>query len=215
MADGGSAGHRDLGTPATAQGRDYHTRLEAFFRAAGVPDAAGAAARLSTRFSSLSELLSADLTVTRDYAGGDVASVLACARSLMVQALGDELQERPSIGSGKEAAAFLKQLIGFRADELLIALYLDARRRLIDYEIVARGRPDSVDFDGRRILLQAMGRGATGMIIAHNHPSGDPRPSRSDVEATRRLAHVADGLGVHLIDHLVVAGGEVRSAMFG
>jgi DNA repair protein RadC len=170
---------------------------------------------LSTRFSSLSELLSADLTVTRDYAGGDVASVLACARSLMVQALGDELQERPSIGSGKEAAAFLKQLIGFRADELLIALYLDARRRLIDYEIVARGRPDSVDFDGRRILLQAMGRGATGMIIAHNHPSGDPRPSRSDVEATRRLAHVADGLGVHLIDHLVVAGGEVRSAMFG
>jgi DNA repair protein RadC len=141
--------------------------------------------------------------------------VLSGARWLMIHALKDELSERPVIANADGAAVFLKQLIGFRCDELLIALYLDARRRLIDYEVVAAGRPDSVDFDERRILLQAMARGATGLILAHNHPSGDPRPSRSDSQATRRIAHVAGALGICLHDHLVVAGDEVRSAMFG
>jgi DNA repair protein RadC len=72
-----------------------------------------------------------------------------------------------------------------------------------------------VDFDQRRILLRAMGRGASGIIVAHNHPSGDSTPSRSDVEVTRRLADLAEVLGITLHDHLVVAGGETRSAMFG
>ena len=58
-----------------------------------------------------------------------------------------------------------------------------------------------------------MGRGAMGLIVAHNHPSGDPTPSSSDLRVTRMLADTARSLGICLHDHLVVAGDEVRSAM--
>jgi DNA repair protein RadC len=133
---------------------------------------------------------------------------------MMAWALQDELRERPSICDQRAAARFLKATLGFRCDELLVVLFLDARRRLIDHEIIAVGRPDSVDFDQRRILLRAIGRGASGIIVAHNHPSGDSRPSRSDVEITRRLADLAEAFGIKLHDHLVVAGGHTRSAMF-
>jgi DNA repair protein RadC len=180
-----------------------------------VDDPGAAAVRLSARYSTLSELLSADPAILAEDAGDVAASVLAGANALMVLALEEKLRERPSIQDPNSAKAFLKAAIGFRCEELLIVLFLDARKRLIDHETIAVGSPDSVEFDQRRILLRAIGRGASGIIVAHNHPSGDARPSRNDVEVTRRLADVAEAFGIVLHDHLVVAGGDIRSAMFG
>jgi DNA repair protein RadC len=159
-------------------------------------------------------LLSADPCIVADYTSDGAAAALAHVRSLMTHALGDGLHERRPIRSSQEAASLLKVLIGHRCDELLIVLFLDARRCLIDCETIAIGKPDSVDFDQRRIVFRALGRGAGGIIVAHNHPSGDARPSRSDVEVTRRLADLTRSLGIALHDHLVVAGNEVQSAMF-
>ena len=159
-------------------------------------------------------MLSADLSVVADYAGGAAADAIAEAGKLMAWSLAEELRERQPVCTQAAAAKLLKALIGFRCEELLIVLFLDSRERLIDHETVAVGRPDSVEFDLRRILLRAIGRGASGIIVAHNHPSGDVRPSQSDVEVTRRLADASHALGICLCDHLVVAGGEVRSAMF-
>lgn len=169
---------------------------------------------MSARYSTLSELLSAGPLILADYSGAAAAEALCAARALMTCALGEDLARRGSIVTTKAAGEFLKALIGFRCEELLVVLFLDSRTALIDHEIVAVGRPDSVDFDVRRILLRAIGRGASGIIVAHNHPSGDARPSRSDFEVTRQLANAAQALGICLHDHLVVAGGEVRSAMF-
>lgn len=131
----------------------------------------------------------------------------------MTWAAEDSLRVRQPIRCERDAGAFLKTLIGFRCDECLVVLFLDAARGLIDHEVIASGRADSVEFDQRRILLGALGRGAAGIIVAHNHPSGDPRPSTSDLKVTRRLADVARGVGICLHDHLVIAGGEVRSAL--
>ena len=214
MADGGVARAGHMGASAPVEERDFGARLEAFFRSAAIANPKATAAALSARYSSLSELLSADPAVVANYAGESVAIILAEAAALMTSALEEELRERTPICDQKSAARFLSKLIGFRSDELLIVLFLDARRKLIDHEVIAAGRPESVDFDLRRILLRTIGRGASGIIVAHNHPSGDPRPSRSDVEVTRRLAEVAQMFGIALHDHLVVAGGETRSAMF-
>ena len=63
----------------------------------------------------------------------------------------------------------------------------------------------------RAIFAAGLRHGAEGLVIAHNHPSGDPEPSRADIEATRRLADVAAALGIRLHDHLIFAGGECRS----
>ena len=148
-----------------------------------------------------------------DYAGAASARAIAAARQLMISAFEEELGDRQPIACPRDAASFLKALIGFRSDELLIILLLDRRRRLIDHEIIAVGTSDSVSFDQRRIVFRAIGRGASGIIVAHNHPSGDPRPSGMDISLTRRLAEVTSSLGISLVDHLVIAGGEVHSAM--
>jgi DNA repair protein RadC len=189
--------------------------LESFLRSASVANPRAAAAELSAHYSTISELLVADPAVIASYAGEGAAVVLSQANELMAWASEEQLRERTAICDQRTAARYLKATIGFCSDELLIVLFLDVRRRLIDREVIAVGRPDSVDFDLRRILLRAIGRGASGIIVAHNHPSGDARPSSSDVEVTRRLVDAAHLFRIALHDHFVVAGGHVRSAIFG
>jgi DNA repair protein RadC len=214
MADGWNAGPRHLDASEAASERDYRSGLEGFLRASSVAEPARSAAKLSARYATLSELLSADPILVADYAGAAAAQAIAAARRLMIAAIGEELGERRAIVCERDAARFLTALIGFRSDELLIVLFLDRRRRLIDHEVIAIGTTDSVDWDQRRIVFRAIGRGASGIIVAHNHPSGDPRPSSTDISLTRRLADVTRSLGICMVDHLVIAGGEVRSAMF-
>jgi DNA repair protein RadC len=96
--------------------------------------------------------------------------------------------------------------------ETLVAAYLDERRRLIEVVVVPgeAGAPH-VELPVRRILVDALRLGATGILIAHNHPNGDAQPSREDVESTRELAETAARLGVRLHDHLIFAGEETAS----
>jgi DNA repair protein RadC len=189
--------------------------LEAFLKAAAVPDAAGAAQRLAATYRTLAELLSAEPLIVAGDGGRAAAAVLASARQLMIQAAADELLVRAPLATQEAVADFLKILIGFRRDECLVLLLLDARNALLDHQIVVVGQPDSVEVDQRRIVMRAIGCGASAIIIAHNHPSGDPRPSTADVRVSRQLADTCRSLGICLRDHLVIAGGQVRSAMFG
>lgn len=95
-------------------------------------------------------------------------------------------------------------------EERLIAAHLDARQRLVAVTR-AEGRIDAVDLSIRAIIGDALASGAAGIILAHNHPSGDPTPSEADRAATRRLAEVAAPLGLRLHDHLIFGGGRVSS----
>jgi DNA repair protein RadC len=159
----------------------------------------------------LSELLSADPIVVTDYSGETVARALAGARDLMTGVLEERLRKRQPVRSTNDATELLKHLIGLRSDEFLVVLFLDSARGFIDHEVVAVGRVNAVDLDSRRILFRAIGRGAAGIIVAHNHPSGDPRPSSSDVRSTRMLADAARAFEITLHDHLIVARDGVFS----
>ena len=67
------------------------------------------------------------------------------------------------------------------------------------------------EFPIREIIIDAAAHGSAGIVLAHNHPSGDPRPSDSDFRATRRLANAAEALDCAVLDHLVFAGSECTS----
>jgi len=73
------------------------------------------------------------------------------------------------------------------------------------------GDAGGVDFPLRRIIVDAAQHGSAGLLLAHNHPSGDATPSDSDFRATRRLAAAAEALDCRLLDHLVFAGGDCTS----
>jgi DNA repair protein RadC len=73
------------------------------------------------------------------------------------------------------------------------------------------GRPDGADLPIREIVADAARHGSKGLILAHNHPGGDPSPSATDKRITRRLALVGEAMDVAILDHLVMAGTECRS----
>jgi DNA repair protein RadC len=73
------------------------------------------------------------------------------------------------------------------------------------------GDETGIDFPIRQIMADAAVHGSTGMVLAHNHPSGDPRPSESDCRATRRLATAAEALDCTVLDHLVFGGAKCAS----
>lgn len=114
--------------------------------------------------------------------------------------------------TAQDAAVLLGREFGTAEVEQIAAIHLDAARQLIGIDRFAGSQAAAhVDLPIRCIVKSALDRGAAGLIVAHNHPSGDPHPSRADIEATRRLAHAVAPLDIRLHDHLIFAGGDCRS----
>ncbi|MDQ8755683.1 JAB domain-containing protein [Sphingosinicella sp. LHD-64] len=105
----------------------------------------------------------------------------------------------------------LRPLFVDAGGEKLVVLHLDVERRMIGLDEGPVDNEDSVLFPMRAIIGAALALDARGLVIAHNHPSGDPRPSRADIRATRRLAETAGALDIRLHDHLIFAGADCRS----
>jgi DNA repair protein RadC len=114
------------------------------------------------------------------------------------------------IATASDAARLLSPALEGAGGEALVVAYLDADRRLLHIER-SEGSAWSVELPTRAIAAEALRLGAAGLIVAHNHPGGDPRPSAADLDATRRLAELADSLGMRLHDHLIFARGTCRS----
>ena len=90
-------------------------------------------------------------------------------------------------------------------------LFLDKKNHIIADEVMGRGTVDHTPVYPREVIKRALALDATALIIAHNHPSGDPSPSTADIEMTMKLRDLANSFGIALHDHLVVARSEVLS----
>jgi DNA repair protein RadC len=115
------------------------------------------------------------------------------------------------VATARDAAELLAPLFADVEGETLAVLHLDAGRRILAIDAHPASGADEIVLPMRAIFAAALGHGAVGMIVAHNHPSGNPQPSRADKAATRRLAETAAALGITLHDHLIFAGGEWAS----
>ena len=93
----------------------------------------------------------------------------------------------------------------------MVALYLDARHAMLALRTVSVGTLDASLVHPREVFRPAVGLQAAAVVLAHNHPSGCPRPSGDDLELTRRLIRCGRLLGIELLDHLVVGDREVVS----
>jgi DNA repair protein RadC len=101
--------------------------------------------------------------------------------------------------------------LGKEAHEWLLALYVDREMQLLSIDTLARGDIGSCPIPFNRIIARAFEVGASAYILAHNHPSGDARPSNADMRATVRLAKLSADLEIPMLDHLIVAGDEIVS----
>ncbi|HEX8584236.1 MAG TPA: JAB domain-containing protein [Allosphingosinicella sp.] len=115
------------------------------------------------------------------------------------------------IHSAKEAAELFKPVFAGAELEHIAVAYLQNDRRLIAVEQFEAGEADGANLPIRSIVEDALRLGANAVVIAHNHPSGDPSPSAADLMASRALAETTRNLGIQLVDHLIFASGEFRS----
>lgn len=124
----------------------------------------------------------------------------------MVHALRCNAFAGPVLGDSEALLAYLAFDMAGLATERLRILYLNAANRLLCDETQTEGSVNAARVVPRAIMRRAVEVGATALILVHNHPSGDPTPSRDDVEATRRIADAAHALDIFIHDHVIVAG---------
>jgi DNA repair protein RadC len=111
-----------------------------------------------------------------------------------------------------DAEVIARCLLEHEAQEVFVALHFNVHNRLLGYTEVGRGGFDSCPVDPRVLFRDALLLGASAVIVAHNHPSGEPEPSTEDYALTQRLKAAGDLIGVQLLDHLIV--GEHRLFSF-
>jgi DNA repair protein RadC len=115
------------------------------------------------------------------------------------------------IATAEDAARLLAPYFESADTERVVVMHLDQEGCLLAVTLEAAGGEEDVDLSARAIAGAALRLGAAGIIVAHNHPSGNPEPSAADRGATRRLADTLAAVGVRLQDHLIFGGEETRS----
>jgi DNA repair protein RadC len=163
------------------------------------------AQEIVVRFGSVHRLLEASLEELMEIKG------IGKAKALLLQAafgIARKVSYRP-VGPqdqihAKEAYELVKPQLAGQKQEMLMVVLKDIRCRLISVEKIAIGTLSDILIHPRDIFFPAVRHKANSMILAHNHPSGDPEPSTTDLEMTKQLIRSSRVMGIHLDDHLII-----------
>ena len=134
----------------------------------------------------------------------DGALRVCCALELGRRAVGVELPTGRVVRSARDLEPYLRGVLAGLPREVFVVVLLDAKNRPFRSEQVSEGCLTWAVVHPREVFGPAVREGAGSVVVAHNHPSGDPTPSRQDVEVSTRLLRVGELLGIPLLDHVVV-----------
>ena len=171
------------------------------------------AKQLLREFGSFAAVIAADPEALRRIDGmGDTAvAALKIAQIASLRLLKGALRDKPLLSSWDALLDWLRADMGPLDIERVRVLYLNSRNMLIRDEVASEGSIDQSAIYIREVVKRALELGAAAIIVVHNHPSGNPEPSRQDIAITRELAGAAAKLGIALHDHIVVGGTDYRS----
>ena len=211
-------GHRDRLRARFLEGgasavQDYELLELVLFRAIPRRDVKPLAKALIDRFGGFSEALSAELPRLREVPGlGEAAAVeLKIVQAAALQLARAQVIDRPVITSWSQLVDYCTAAMAYEAKEQFRILFLDKKNVLIADEIQGEGTIDHTPVYPREVVKRALELNASALILVHNHPSGDPKPSSGDITMTRRIAEAAKAVGVALHDHLVIGKGRHES----
>jgi DNA repair protein RadC len=126
--------------------------------------------------------------------------------------LGQEsLLGRPVLSSWSALLDYCRSAMQFEGKEQFRVLFLDRKNRLIADEVMGKGTVDRAPVYPREIIKRALDLNSTALILAHNHPSGDPAPSRSDIDITKKIVEAASTIGISVHDHLIIGRNNIAS----
>ena len=171
-------------------------------------DAKPVAKRLLRQFGSLGAMLAQDRDALCDVDGVNDASAaaLVAVNEAACRMLRHKAAERPILASWDQLLDYVAVRMGNAPREEFRVLYLDAKNKLIEDEALQKGTVGETAVYPREVVRRALELHATAFIMVHNHPSGDPTPSRADIAMTREVAEAGKALGITLHDHLIIGG---------
>jgi len=168
---------------------------------------------LLTRFGSLGGVLAASVEQLRTVPGvGEAAALdLRLLNEATLRAGRETIRKRTVIGSWSALLAYVKVALANEPREQFRVLFLDNKNQLIADEVMNRGTVDHAPVYPREVVRRALELSASAVILVHNHPSGDPTPSRQDIDMTRQVVEAGRSLKISVHDHLVVGREGVAS----
>jgi DNA repair protein RadC len=162
--------------------------------------------RLLTQFEGLRLLKSATLQEMTEIKGiGQTKAIQILAAVELGRRVSNlAFDERYVIRSPEDGAKYMMNDMRFLTQEHFVCLYLNTKNQVIHKQTIFIGSLNASIVHPREVYREALKRSAASIICLHNHPSGDPAPSREDIEVTKRLAECGKIIGVDLLDHLII-----------
>jgi len=192
---------------------DYELLELLLFSALPRKDTKPIAKKLIATFGSFAEVISAPpeelraIDDIKDVAIVSLKAVQAAAQRL----LRAQVKNRPVISSWNALLDYCTARMAYDPTEQFRLLFLDRKNRLIADEAQQKGTVDHTPVYPREVIKRALELNASAIIMVHNHPSGDPTPSRADIDMTRKVKEAATAVGLTLHDHVIVSRGGAKS----
>jgi len=192
---------------------DYELLELYLFRAIPQRDVKPIAKALLARFGSLAAALAApiDELCALKGVGRAVALDLKLLHEATLRIHRGEASKRTVISSWSALLAYVRIALAHEPREQFRVLFLDKKNQLIADDVMGRGTVDHAPVYPREVVRRALELSASAAILVHNHPSGDPAPSRADIDMTRQVIEAGRALGVAVHDHLIVGRDGVAS----
>ncbi len=192
---------------------DYELLELILFRAIPRRDVKPLAKRLLERFGSIADVLGADPERLReiDGVGQGVMTELKIVHGVALKLLQEDVMEQPVISSWTQLQDYLRVRLSTEKIEQFRILFLDNKNRLIADEKQQQGTVNHTPVYPREVMRRALELHACAIILVHNHPSGDPTPSRDDVAMTAKIIDAGRTMNIRVHDHLIVGRGTVLS----
>ncbi|SUB01611.1 DNA repair protein RadC [Pannonibacter phragmitetus] len=194
-----------------AEGFADYELLELFlFLAIPRGDTKPLAKALLQRFGSFTNVIAASPARIQEVAGAGekVADALKLMQACATRYARGEIVDREPLSSWSKVVTYVRAASGHADREEFRILFLDKKNGLIADEVQQRGTVDHTPVYPREVIRRALELSATAIILVHNHPSGDPTPSRADIQMTKQIIDIAKPLGIEVHDHIIVARGS-------
>jgi len=194
---------REAGTAALA---DYELLELLLFRSIPLKDTKPIAKALIAKFGSFAEVLAAPRQRLEEVKGVKEATstelkLIHAAASRMTR---DGTRERDVLSSWNAVLKYCRTKLAFEDKEQFAIIFLDKKNQVIADEIQQTGTVDHTPVYPREVVKRALELSATAIILVHNHPSGDPTPSRADITMTQQIVEITKPLGILVHDHIIV-----------
>ena len=194
-----------------AQGRQL-SALAQLVRVIEPEGAEGLAWQLIDEFGSIGQVFAAAAWKITQITGNEgLAAIFSASRTAVLEGMREDVARSPITLHDPRLMKYLIAQMQGDEEEHLHAIFLDSQQRYIRDERVASGDWSNVTLRLRPLFRRTIELGAANLILCHNHPSGDAKPSQADVGFTTEVSKVACSLGTKLLDHLIVAGTSVFS----